>query len=227
MKSVDNTNSDVYARIHSGSTAGRGSIAGWTPCPLCCGSQFKESISHEQLKPTYVPSNQSILSTLSNLKHIKSTKSTKLFSHGRGLAAHLHAVHTPWNPTKAELKRRQALRRRWENEHKRLRYNQAVDCESDGERAGKRVKLNHIESTLNGGDRWDPSDDEVNAWNQRVMEIVKLVETESKSGDNTANESDEVCKTVVSVGTAPFLLCFILVCHHLLNFVVSQRLFFS
>lgn len=27
MKSVDNTNSDVYARIHSGSTAGRGSIA--------------------------------------------------------------------------------------------------------------------------------------------------------------------------------------------------------
>ena len=44
------------------------------------------------------------------------TKSVKLFSHGRGLSAHIHAVHAPWNPGKVELKRRIALQKRLMNE---------------------------------------------------------------------------------------------------------------
>ena len=95
---------DVYARCSKGSTAGRGAIAGWTPCPLCCASSLVSASSNTQAI-------HELVSSIPN-----TTKSLKLFSHGRGLAAHLHAVHTPWKPGEAEVKRRKALLKRQENE---------------------------------------------------------------------------------------------------------------
>ena len=72
------------------------------------------------------------------------TKSLKLFSHGRGLAAHIHAVHTPWKPGKAEIKRCKALQRRRENE-KKSRGNATSNNEDAGsdeqERCRKRKAI--------------------------------------------------------------------------------------
>ncbi|KAL3790797.1 hypothetical protein HJC23_004698 [Cyclotella cryptica] len=208
MSTESTTKSDIYARLHSGSTAGRGSIAGWTPCPLCFAGGFDKST----LLSSIIPSDETIINILSNLK---SSKSTKLFSHGRGLAAHLHAVHTPWNPGKAELKRREALRKRYENEQMRIRkfVNVELDDDSrtnrfeDGKRPIKRAKLiQDTDCECERGNtaistsipvKWDPSSEELSQWNQRVLEIVNLVELESKKpitmsihegGENASSE---------------------------------------
>ena len=66
---------DVYSRTLVSSTEGRGSLSGWTICPLCNGKQKK-------------------------------------FALGRGISMHLQQCHTPWNPGKGELARRERLRRR-------------------------------------------------------------------------------------------------------------------
>ena len=66
---------DVYSRALLTKTQGRGSLAGWTSCPLCNANK-------------------------------------KTYALGRGISMHLQQVHTPWNPGKAELARRQRIRRR-------------------------------------------------------------------------------------------------------------------
>ncbi|KAL7502494.1 hypothetical protein ACHAXN_000444 [Cyclotella atomus] len=70
----------------------------------------------------------------------------KLFSHGRGLAAHLHAVHTPWNPDKAEMKRQLAVEKRMENEQKRLHAADRGNCHDV--RPAKREKLNDADMVV-------------------------------------------------------------------------------
>ncbi|KAL3774437.1 hypothetical protein ACHAWO_000751 [Cyclotella atomus] len=70
----------------------------------------------------------------------------KLFSHGQGLAAHLHAVHTPWNPDKAEMKRQLAVEKRMENEQKRLHAADRGNCHDV--RPAKRAKLNDADMVV-------------------------------------------------------------------------------
>ena len=102
------------------------------------------------------------------------TKSLKVFSHGRGLAAHLHAVHTPWKPGKAEVKRRNALYRRQENDKRRVYINEkGVD---DVERCSKKQKTEHDDSALLS---WHPTVEERTRWNEQVAEIVALTEAEA------------------------------------------------
>ena len=164
---------DVYARCSKGSTAGRGAIAGWTPCPLCCASSNVSSATSN--------SPESIRALISSIPN--TTKSLKLFSHGRGLAAHLHAVHTPWKPGKAEVKRRKALLKRQENEKRRMERSCAKE---DGagdddhvERCNKRQKLSHDESTIMPIYSWHPTEEETKRWNEQVVEIVALTEAEA------------------------------------------------
>ncbi len=83
-----NNNGDVYSRTSITSTKGRGSLSGWVTCPLC-----------------------NTHNTNSNSKH-NNSKSQKKFSLGRGISMHLQQVHTPWKPGKAELARRERIRRR-------------------------------------------------------------------------------------------------------------------
>ncbi|KAL3786902.1 hypothetical protein ACHAWO_011189 [Cyclotella atomus] len=180
------TKSDVYARFQSGSTAGRGSIAGWTPCPLCCSAIVTSTHSETREFAHSIPSDQTIITILSN---ISQSKSIKLFSHGRGLAAHLHAVHTPWNPGKSEIKRRLAAEKRMENEQKRLHVDDRGNCHDT--RPAKRAKLNDADGLISL--KWDPSSKEIDEWNKRVLEIVELVELQSKKGDcgsAAANKTD-------------------------------------
>jgi len=158
-----------------------------------------------------------------NTKNTK-TKSVKLFSHGRGLSAHIHAVHTPWNPGKVELKRRIALHKRLINEEKRKLKNKKkrnmdedtdtdvlVDRDErssgiDDEGSNKRRKLIHQtaatdkQQQLEEGnyninniklEKWTPTQQEINEWNIKVMEIVSLVEAQSKKKE--VGDSSKVC----------------------------------
>lgn len=204
---------DAYARCRTGSTSGRGSVAGWTPCPLCCAQPLSSTYTSSSSSSSssninsHTPDNAYILNILSNLP--ANTKSVKLFSHGRGLAAHLHSVHTPWKPGKAELKRRRALQKRSENEKRRLQgLNAGRSCDME-ERQSKRLKLTHQSSNpsaTNGEDVANnskkniqptpetlaPSTEETEQWNQRVMDIVALVESEARKKEQAdATNSDE------------------------------------
>ena len=219
---------DVYSRCRAGgSTSGRGSKSGWTPCPIC-------NYSNDINLDNFFNNNSTIISTInamtsSNNNHDnnnhgnnnnnnnranktnKKTKSNKLYSHGRGLSAHIHAVHTPWDPGKLELKRRRAIQRRLENEEmKRLRHlgEQKEEREIE-ERCIKRRKLlvhppNHIDKQQDDGSnrveeegirRWKPTDDEMKRWNQRVIEIVALVEFESKKKSQQQQQATTISST--------------------------------
>lgn len=121
---------DVLGRLASTKSAGRGAVAGWTPCPLC---------HHEG----------------------GVTKSHKVFAAGRGLAAHLHAVHPPWQPpSKAEVRRRSRKRQR-----------QAHRAASPA---------SHIDSTIDATNAtttgWEPTAVERQAWDARVLALVQQAE---------------------------------------------------
>jgi len=203
-KEEDTAVGDAYARCRTGSAAGRGSVDGWTPCPLCSSLQSSNFIRlNGTYNGTYNLSDDCISKIMSNIP--KSAKSVKLFSHGRGLAAHLHAVHTPWKPGKAELKRRKALQKRMENEQRKIQRlcskkgggsnNGRID---DGEeRCRKRLKVGHngsgsgINQQNTRKETYEPTEEEIMHWNQRVMEIVTLVESEAKKLENTTRCTDE------------------------------------
>ena len=99
----------------------------------------------------------------------------KLFSHGRGLSAHLHSVHTPWNPGKAEIKRRERI----------IHMKKRIENERQHESRNKRRRLNNGPDTdqdiiYEKKEKWKPSDEEIKQWNQRVMEIVATAESDAK-----------------------------------------------
>ena len=181
---------DVYARCSKGSTAGRGAIAGWTPCPLCCAPSPPITLVSSTTSSTHnFLTEESIRALISSIPN--TTKSLKLFSHGRGLAAHLHAVHTPWKPGKAEVKRRKALQKRQENEKRRLERSCAKEDGTDGDdhmkRESKRQKITHDDFTTSilPLQSWLPTEEETKRWNEQVVEIVALTEAESnKKKDN-------------------------------------------
>jgi ankyrin repeat protein len=194
---------DAYARCRTGSTAGRGSIAGWTPCPLC--SSTLRNIADDPVDTDKLTENS--VWNIMSITH-QSTKSVKLFTHGRGLSAHLHAVHTPWNPGKAELKRREAVRKRIQNEQRRRLRVGVCDENENGshddhardrhERCKKRPKLTHgcdivpdiiMDDARKG--KWEPSDEEIEQWNRRVMKMVALVESEAKKGTCLCENEDD------------------------------------
>lgn len=89
--SKPSNNGDVYSRVSITNTAGRGSLSGWVTCPLC-----------------NVNNNKDLTSSCTQ----RNSKSQKKFSLGRGISMHLQQVHTPWKPGKAELSRRERIRRR-------------------------------------------------------------------------------------------------------------------
>ena len=86
--------------------------------------------------------------------------SKKVYALGRGIANHLHAVHTPWKPGKLERKKRQRLTQRQRTESK--------EHDAPGDQ---------VEATT-----WDPTPDEVSAWETEVLRIVSECESTVPAG---------------------------------------------
>ena len=96
--------------------------------------------------------------------------------------AHLNAVHTPWNPSKYELKNRERMRKKLEwmkrqcvNEYEKL-------ISSEGGQIEERTF-------------WNPTPDEVEKWGKRVLELTALAEAqalkEAKETKLSLERSDE------------------------------------
>jgi hypothetical protein len=126
--------------------AGRGSIDGWTSCPLC-GKYSK-----------------------------------KKYALGRGIAAHLHAVHSPWKPTK--LSRKIARRQREEQE----RHNR-----NQGNLKAKRQKLSGTNKSNNtNSSSWTPTQAEIEAWDSEVLQILSQVEPQARDSNIFEEDSTSI-----------------------------------
>mmetsp|Transcript_22088 Transcript_22088/g.63327 ORF Transcript_22088/g.63327 Transcript_22088/m.63327 type:complete len:506 (+) Transcript_22088:102-1619(+) len=161
---------DAYSRLPTSTSSGRGSLAGWTTCPLC-------------------PS-----------------KSSKRYALGRGIGAHLHAVHTPWKLGKSELKRREkermAARKRRENLDKRSTKKIARKRKreaGDDQQAEQDVEISKQGQTMHEEcdsaidalpTSWTPTEEEMEAWGRRVAELTAQVEEEASAAVVDADAAD-------------------------------------
>lgn len=84
----------------------------------------------------------------------------KKFALGRGIAAHLHAVHTPWRPGKAEIRKRRRIAQR---------------CLAE---AARRSEGGSEEQSTAEVGEWTPTEKEVEEWNEKVLQIVTQLEKE-------------------------------------------------
>jgi Ankyrin repeats (3 copies) len=105
--------------------------------------------------------------------------STKRYALGRGIASHLHAVHTPWNPGKIEKKKRRRLT-------EQRRPNFQPDGDQQRETTGAEIVL---EST-------QPNQEVIDEWDAKVLKIV--AELEDKARQSTFAGS-------VAAPQAPFI----------------------
>ena len=92
--------------------------------------------------------------------------SQKRFALGRGITAHLHAMHTPWKPGSVERKKRRRLLKRQEAERKRNKKESPTRQEDIVEA---------IRET------WDPTPEEEEEWAKRVVQIAAELEQQAKS----------------------------------------------
>lgn len=160
---------DAYSRLSTSTSSGRGSIAGWTTCPLC------------------------------------PPRSAKRYALGRGIAAHLHAVHTPWKLGKSELKRREkermAAQRRRENmdkqSAKKTARKRTRDDRNESDRQDQVDQVVQISKQTqhtcrdDANDKgWTPTEEEVEAWGQRVAELTARVEEEANRAGAEAEEAE-------------------------------------
>ncbi|CAJ1951138.1 unnamed protein product [Cylindrotheca closterium] len=135
------------------SLSGRGSLDGWTTCPLC-GKYSK-----------------------------------KKYAFGKGIASHLLAIHTPWNPTKLSLKIERRKKEEQERQDRRKhqqsqKYEKSIESSNgnpgfDGnedlitrESNTKVPKLSAAPPTA----PWTPNDAEREAWDAKVLRILSELE---------------------------------------------------
>ena len=140
-------------------TTGRGAATGWTQCPLCCG-EGDASVSKQQ------------------------QQQSKLYALGRGIAAHLHAVHAPWNPPgKAERRRQRRLAERRKAEAARRRETHKVEekppDETEVDKQEPVVEESHETTTT-----WEPTPKEIEEWDSTVLQIVSQLEEKAKNANN-------------------------------------------
>lgn len=107
--------------------------------------------------------------------------SQKRYALGRGIASHLHAVHTPWNPSKIERKkqRRMEERRRAEKRQKGTTLSTAAD--EDAAASHETPVVLEV---------WEPTREEIDAWDERVLQILRDVEA-TKDHDNDDDGIDQ------------------------------------
>ena len=176
---------DVYSRTLVTSTKGRGSLSGWTACPLCNGKQKKYAL-------------------------------------GRGISMHIHQCHTPWKPGKAELARRERLRRRIDGVvYRTFKESNAVPIITD-EILGEITAVKESETpnqykerllkNFLGDNIWDrdgkirsisytPNEEESQKWSMKLLEIVRNLEQSCSEKDHRAQGSSiEVEKSFLNKG---------------------------
>jgi ankyrin repeat protein len=104
------------------------------------------------------------------------TVSAKTYALGRGIAAHLHAIHTPWKPTKLS---RKIDRRQWEQEQRRRRRGRNEQQQKQQQQ--RTVSIPHDDaSAVKPPDEllkeYTPTRSELDEWDAKVSDTVQQVE---------------------------------------------------
>jgi ankyrin repeat protein len=103
------------------------------------------------------------------------TVSAKTYALGRGIAAHLHAIHTPWKPTKLS---RKIARRQWEQEQRRRKRDEkqeqrllpSVSSSSSSSQTTNPAKPSDALT------EYTPTHSERGEWEDKVSDIVQQLE---------------------------------------------------
>ena len=149
--SSEASSSSKHAR--DSSLTGRGSVDGWTSCPLC-GKYSK-----------------------------------KKYAVGKGIASHLVAIHTPWNPTKLSLK---IERRKKEEQQRQVRQTQQQQEQKGGQAeesantdkgSTEKAPSNMKSPTSHPTKAWKPTSAEREAWDAKVLAILSQLEQQQTSND--------------------------------------------
>jgi len=125
------------------------------------------------------------------------TKSKKRYAFGRGISSHLHAVHTPWNLSKQEIRNRekQLKNQEW---MKKLAESGVEGLKNNG------TYFHQEENSVLKYCTWDPTPEEVTQWGIKVLELTALVESsEYNYENNLVDEDKSKClemKTVLQPG---------------------------
>mmetsp|Transcript_1675 Transcript_1675/g.3559 ORF Transcript_1675/g.3559 Transcript_1675/m.3559 type:complete len:509 (+) Transcript_1675:154-1680(+) len=119
--------------------------------------------------------------------------SQKKFALGRGIAAHLHSVHTPWKPGKAERRKR----RREEEERQRRRKRQQ---KSNNDNNNQQQEPHETPAGPQEG--WEPTEEEVQQWEERVLKIAHGLE---EAHQNQPEHQQQQCQHEQSTKTTTLL----------------------
>lgn len=102
--------------------------------------------------------------------------SAKKFALGRGIAAHLHAVHTPWKLSKLAKK---IARRKQEEEQRRQRLRSSnADGGNKVSHQTKQAKISKQQDGQREPKDYTPTQDEMDSWDEKVLKIVQQLEDE-------------------------------------------------
>eukprot|EP00521_Asterionellopsis_glacialis_P006902 CAMPEP_0195283668 /NCGR_PEP_ID=MMETSP0707-20130614/2139_1 /TAXON_ID=33640 /ORGANISM="Asterionellopsis glacialis, Strain CCMP134" /LENGTH=523 /DNA_ID=CAMNT_0040342875 /DNA_START=41 /DNA_END=1615 /DNA_ORIENTATION=+ len=127
--------------------------------------------------------------------------SKKKFALGRGIAAHLHAVHTPWKPGKAELRKRRRLeeRRQMERKRKKCNNNNTEICSTTPNSNNQQDETDEsrISNQLTS---WEPTLEEQEQWDQKVLAIAAELEEKARQQQAGNNQSLEASSSSTTKG---------------------------
>ena len=123
----------------------------------------------------------------------------KVFALGRGIATHLHTVHTPWKPSKKEIKRRERIRQRLQRQYSSQDYPSQVISQLGTQywniyQKSLQQKESQTQPELNQSNNnnnkqtdnflemyhYTPTDQEIQDWNTKVQEIMEKLERTPK-----------------------------------------------
>jgi ankyrin repeat protein len=137
-------------------SSGRGSTTGWVACPLCSKSRRQR----QKQRP-------------------------KVFALGRGIAAHLQAVHTPWKQPPQSRKQHTMNRRERKKQRSEQKIPNAVPEPTQGHDEMEAASSESASASTTTTERtvsttttlssscWKPTQEEIDAWDAKVLQIVQ------------------------------------------------------
>jgi hypothetical protein len=116
--------------------------------------------------------------------------SAKRYALGRGIASHLHAVHTPWNPGKMERKKQRRMEERCRAEKRQKSAMLDAAAGQDGATNYETPAVPEV---------WEPSQEEIDAWDERILQILKDLEaTKEHDNDDDVGNKKELGKNDIT-----------------------------
>lgn len=125
----------------------------------------------------------------------------KKFAAGRGIAAHLHAVHTPWTQVagKAAKRKKRRIEQRRLAEACRSTKKNDDDLSTDETTMPTTSQPSNSATAADDDAGWTPTEKEVDEWNETVLKIITQLEQETVSSDVKNSQNIKPAATTVGL----------------------------